>query len=881
MIRNTTSDPAAGLSHQNGSMNTPGESLPQEARGKTDSLLGTKTKLRMGAWNVRTLFETGRKAQVIKEMRRYKLDILGISECRWTGTGSCRNSDGSVMIYSGHRDEHIRGVAVIVSKEKCKSILEWEPISDRLLKIRFNSQQCKLTVLQCYAPTEDSDEAVKDDFYDLLERTVSKVPRHDMLMIMGDLNAKVGSDNTHYERAIGKQGCGVMNDNGERLVNFCMDNNLFVGGTFFHHKDIHKLTWVSPDGFTRNQIDHIIMNSKWRRSLEDVRVCRGADVYSDHYLVTAVVKLKLRKTKQENQGRRRLDIDKLKCPATKKEFSIELKNRFCALENDPIDDIENRWEVIKASYANTAAKVLGYKKRQHKNWISQTTLQKIEERQQLRCQLLSSNSPRLKAKFAEAYKAKNTEVKKNARKDKRSYVNQLAEEAERAASHGDMSTVYRITKQLCGKSTNDSGPIRATNGEILTTERQQTHRWMQHFENVLNHADPENPPTPEEPQVLLDIDVSVPTEPEVRSAIKAMKSGKAAGIDSIHAEMLQADIDTSSQVFTALFKSIWENEVIPRDWDKGLIVKLPKKGDRKDCDNWRGITILSIPSKVFCKILLGRINSAIDSRLRPEQAGFRKGRGCIDQIFALRNIIEQSIEWNSSLHINFIDFKKAFDSVHRETVWKILGSYGVPSKMVTLMKLFYLKFECSVIVNGNTRTDWFSVKSGVRQGCILSPILFLVVIDWVMRQTTSDRPRGIQWTLFSQIEDLDFADDLAVLSSTHRRLQEKTDRLVDFSKSTGLVVNSKKTEVMALSEPPHEPITISGEPLRNVEDFTYLGSVVSTDNAAQKDILARLGKARSAFARLQPIWKSQQYTLRTKLRVYNRCCCMVQNVGES
>ena len=138
----------------------------------------------------------------------------------------------------------------------------------------------------------------------------------------------------------------------------------------------------------------------------------------------------------------------------------------------------------------------------------------------------------------------------------------------------------------------------------------------------------------------------------------------------------------------------------------------------------------------------------------------------------MRNIIEQTLKWNCPLYINFIDFKKAFDSIHHDTLWKILRSYGVPLKIVSLIETFYNHFECSVILN-NTSSEWFTVKSGVRQGCILSPILFLVVIDWVMRKTTSDKPRGIQWTLFSQLEDLDFADDLAFLSVKLDHLQEK------------------------------------------------------------------------------------------------------------
>ena len=116
----------------------------------------------------------------------------------------------------------------------------------------------------------------------------------------------------------------------------------------------------------------------------------------------------------------------------------------------------------------------------------------------------------------------------------------------------------------------------------------------------------------------------------------------------------------------------------------------------------------------------------------------------MDQIFALRNILEQSLEWITPLCINFIDFQKAFDSIHRESLWRILQAYGIPPKIITLIKMFYVNFECSIILE-NTITEAFPVKSGVRQGCILSPILFLITIDWVMRQTASLRTHGIQW----------------------------------------------------------------------------------------------------------------------------------------
>ena len=167
-------------------------------------------------------------------------------------------------------------------------------------------------------------------------------------------------------------------------------------------------------------------------------------------------------------------------------------------------------------------------------------------------------------------------------------------------------------------------------------------------------------------------------------------------------------------------------------------------------------------------------------------------------------------------------------------------------KICNLTQTFYENFECSVILKKSV-SEPFTVKSGVRQGCILSPILFLIVIDWVQRQTTADKKRGIQWTMFSNLEDLDFADDLAEISRNISHLQEKTDRLNKFAKRVGLNISTKKTKVMTINALV-EPVVLNEEPLEKVEDFTYLGSILGKDNGAGKDSKARLNKGRAIFA---------------------------------
>ena len=144
--------------------------------------------------------------------------------------------------------------------------------------------------------------------------------------------------------------------------------------------------------------------------------------------------------------------------------------------------------------------------------------------------------------------------------------------------------------------------------------------------SVLNQPCPLNTVTPPPVSNDLEISVNTPTAREVEDTIRSLKNGKATGIDAIHAEILKVDLPTSVGVFCPFFNEVWEREEI--HWRKGLIVKITKKGDISVCDNSRGITLVSIPSKLFCWIFLNRIRMAVDQRIREEQAGFRARRGC-------------------------------------------------------------------------------------------------------------------------------------------------------------------------------------------------------------------------------------------------------------
>ena len=316
-----------------------------------------------------------------------------------------------------------------------------------------------------------------------------------------------------------------------------------------------------------------------------------------------------------------------------------------------------------------------------------------------------------------------------------------------------------------------------------------------------------------------------------------LRSGKAAGPDEVPAEAIKADIETAVNMLYSLFSKIWEKEEVPAQWKEEIMIKLKK--DLRDCSNYRGIMLLSTPGKVLNRVLLERMKEAVDPKLRDQQAGFRRNRSCADQISSLHIIVEQS-----------------------------LRHYGVPEKIISLIRCTFQDMSCRIAHAGQL-SESFEVKTGVRQGYLLSPFPFLLVIKWIMKTTTTGRNNGIQWTLWTQLDDLDFADDLALLSHNHSQMQDKTTLSETTSTGTVLKINRKKTELMKMNTTANALVTVSGDPIREVESFIYLGSVVDQQGCTDRDVTARIGKARAAFVMLKNIWASGGISMRTKLRIFN------------
>ena len=279
----------------------------------------------------------------------------------------------------------------------------------------------------------------------------------------------------------------------------------------------------------------------------------------------------------------------------------------------------------------------------------------------------NSRTRAAKATAQEEYTEANRAVKNSVKTDKANFIEDLAKEAEDASAQGNMKQLYEITRKLAGKYKRTDRPIKDKNGNVLTSDEDQLKRWREHFEELLNRPPPQNPPDITPAEEVLQINCERPSKAEIEKAIHHMKRGKASGPDKIPAEAIKADIETSTEILHDLLGKIWEQEEIPTEWKEGYLVKLPKKGDMQDCNNYRWIMLLSVPGKVLNRVILDRLKTGVDAKLRDHQAGFRKDRSCTDQIATLRIIVEQSMEWDSSLYINFVDYEKVFDNLIAST----------------------------------------------------------------------------------------------------------------------------------------------------------------------------------------------------------------------
>ena len=813
---------------------------------------------RIATWNTRSLYTAGKLANVDMEMNRLQIEILGLSEVRWPGTGKIKTKHG-VLYYSGNNDpNHYNGVATLVSSSIEKSVIDFFPISDRLMVLKINTSRRVMNIVQVYAPTNDKDDNMIEEFYAELDEAMKLAKKGEITIIMGDFNAKVGAG--AVGNVVGNFGLGDRNNRGDRLVQFCTEQQLSIVNTFFKLPPRRLYTWKSPtdceEHRVRNQIDYILINTTFQKSVKSAKTYPGADINSDHNPV--VMEINMRRFKHVNCPKppKHIDITKLKNPLMKTTTAQNLEKRIQNIESSTI--VEEKWTAMRAALIQTQTEDIGFQTQTKKQpWMTDEILKVMEERRQHK----TTNEDR--------YRELNRTIRRKCREAKEQWLMERCCEIEQLQQKYDLHNVHKKINEITGRNRKKNiGILKDADNQILVGPEEKLKCWKEYVTKLFNDERPNRPPHTSE------INETSPniTKEEVKHAVLIQKDGKAVGPDEVHAETLKLLIHEDGaglSLLTDLFNDIYRTGKIPSDWLKSTFVTLPKKANASKCDDYRMISLMSHVLKTFLRVVHTRIYKKCEQQVNDTQFGFRNGLGTREALFSINVLTQRARDMNVEVYACFVDYRKAFDCVQHQKLAEILRATGVDEGDLRIITELYWHQTARVRVE-SSMSEEIDIRKGVRQGCILSPLLFNLYSENIFAEALQNTSAGIKIN-GKTINNLRYADDTVVIASSLSELQHLMDAIVGHRERYGLYINISKTKLMVFSKVQIPAVLrIHNNIVEQVSCFRYLGALVSSSCDSTKEILSRIEQARKTFITMKNFFIRRDLDLKLRIRML-RC----------
>ena len=487
----------------------------------------------------------------------------------------------------------------------------------------------------------NNDQETKEAFYRSLSNLLSETPPADKLIILGDFNARVGKEHALWPQTLGKFGRGKMNSNGEMLLTMCAEYGLAITNTFFDYPDKWYHSWKHPRSKHPTLLDYIITRRCDQKDFRSTRAMRGAECSTDHFMIRSKCNIKPKPPPMKKKGTQpptKLNVMKLKSQSEKDKLVTAINKN---LPTQTTGTIEEQWAALRNVVYRSASDVLGKPTRKHADWFDESDdeiMKLVGEKNSLFHKTLTDRCTRT---TKDKYKAVKSQLQKKLRQMKNDWWTKKAAEIQSLADSNNSKAFFASLKEVYGPQGACLDPVKNADGSVLHTEKNKIlERWREHFNVLLN------------PETNVEVDVAnnipqlavryqmdePPAAEELENAIKSTKSGKAAGPDGIPAEVWKYGGSELRRKLLQLFISIWTSTAgVPQDFKDAIIVTIYKrKGDRAECGNHRGISLLSIAGKILAKILQFRLQKLAEVILPESQCGFRASRSTQDMIFTLR-----------------------------------------------------------------------------------------------------------------------------------------------------------------------------------------------------------------------------------------------------